>query len=89
MTPLERQSVAYAPELAVIHALRSVADATCAALAAAHPLVETEPPYSPEHALALRLYAAIGKLEKAADAYCQYVADLQNLAPVEREDIPF
>jgi hypothetical protein len=89
MTPLDRQSVAYAPELAIIHALRCVADATCAALAAAHPLVETEPPYSPEHALALRLYAAITKLDKAADAYCQYVADLQNLEPGEQQDIPF
>jgi|WetSurMetagenome_2_1015567.scaffolds.fasta_scaffold426007_1 hypothetical protein len=89
MTPQEHQSVAYAPELAVIHALRAVADATCAALAAAHPLVETEPPYSPEHEVAVRLYAAIGRLQKAVDAYCDFVAELRNNAPADSEDIPF
>jgi hypothetical protein len=89
MTPQEHQSVAFAPELAVIYALRAVADATCAALAAAHPLVATEPPYSPEHVVALRLYTAIGRLQKAADAYCDFVAELRNNGPVDSEDIPF
>lgn len=88
MTPLERESVAYAPELAVIHALRAVADATCAALAAAHPL-EMEPPYSHEHLMATELYAAIQRLNQAADAYCEYVAGLKNLGPHDCDEIPF
>lgn len=88
MTPQQRLSVAYAPELAVIHALRAVADAATAALAAAHPL-EIDPPYSPEHLVATRLYAAIQQLSNAVDAYWQCVSELQNRGSCDDEEIPF
>jgi hypothetical protein len=89
LTPQDRESVAYAPELAVIYALRSVADATGAALAAAHPLVELEPPYTLEHVLATRLYEAIQRLHRAVDAYCLHVTELRHREPDNFDDAPF
>jgi len=89
LPPQDRDSVAYAPELAVIYALRAVADATCAALAAAHPLVELEPPHSLEHVLATRLYEAIQGLHRAVDAYCQHVTELRHREPNDCDDAPF
>jgi hypothetical protein len=88
MTPQQRLSVAYAPELAVIHALQAVADAATAALAAAHPL-EIDPPHSPEHLVATRLYAVIQQLSMAADAYWQSVSELQNRGSCDDEAAPF
>jgi len=78
MNATERQRIAWAPELAVIHALRAAADATCAALAAAHPFAATDPLHAEEH-LARQLYAAIVRLERSAAAYCDYVNDLPQL----------
>ena len=75
MTPHQRQRVAYAPELAVIYALRAVADATCAALAAAYPRAQPQPP-QPDDELATRLYGAICCLDRTAQAYCNYIEDL-------------
>ncbi len=78
MNANECQRIAYAPELAVIHALRAAADATCAAIAAAHPFADTEPLYT-EEVLAIQLYAAIVRLERRAAAYCDYVNHLPQL----------
>jgi hypothetical protein len=89
LTPQDRESVAYAPELAVIYALRAVADATCAALAAALPGVELEPPHTVEYALATQLYETIQRLRQAADAYCQHVAELRIREPNDFDDTPF
>lgn len=78
MTPIQRQRIACNPELAVIHALRAAADATSAALAAAHPFAVTDP-LSTEELLAVQLYDALLRLERAAAAYCDYVHDLPQL----------
>lgn len=78
MNATERQRIACAPELAVIHALRAAADATCAAIAAAHPFAAFHP-ISIEDALASQLYDAILRLERTAQAYCDYVNDLPQL----------
>ena len=78
MNATERQRIVYAPELAVIHALRAAADATCAAIAAAHPFAVSEPLHT-EEVLAMQLYAAIVRLERNAAAYCDYVNDLPQL----------
>lgn len=78
MTPTLQQRIACAPELAVIHALRAATEATCAALAAAHPFAVTEP-ISTEELLAVQLYDALVRLERAARAYCEYVNDLPQL----------
>jgi hypothetical protein len=78
MTPHERQRVALAPELAVIYALRAAADATCAALAAAHPFAQSQPP-SHEEMLTAGLHDALRRLDRAAAAYCDYLLDLPQL----------
>ena len=78
MNATDRQRIAFAPELAVIHALRAVADATCAAIAAAHPFAATDPAH-PEEQLAMMLFDAIVRLERSAAAYCDYLSSLPNL----------
>lgn len=78
MNASQRERIACAPELAVIHALRAAADATCAAIAAAHPFAALDP-ISPEEQLAMMLYDSIVRLERAAAAYCDYVNDLPQL----------
>lgn len=87
--PPSRRDVAYAPELAVIYALRATVEATCAALAAAHHLDSLDFPASPEQVLACRLYAALARLALVADAYCDHVVELAR--PCERhcDDLPF
>ena len=89
MTPQEHQRFARAPELAVIHALRAAADATCAALAAAHPFAQSQPS-SHEELLTAGLYHALQGLDRAAAAYCDYLLDLPQLRfVVAPGDIPF
>lgn len=86
MNATDRQRIACAPELAVIHALRAAADATCAAIAAAHPFAVVEP-NSAEELLAMQLYDAIVRLQRKAAAYCDYVNDLPQLGlfpPLDR-----
>lgn len=78
MNATERRRIACAPELAVIHALRAAADATCAAIAAAHPFADAEP-ISTEEILAIQLCDSIVRLQRKAADYCDYVNDLPQL----------
>jgi hypothetical protein len=41
------------------------------------------------HQLARRLCAAIGRLQNAAEAYYDFVAELRDLGPADSDDIPF
>ncbi len=89
MTAAERRGMLYAPELAVIHALRAAADATCVALAAAHNLGPVDLPQSREQVLAQRLCAALGRLATVAAAYCDHVVELARPTTQDVEDIGF
>jgi hypothetical protein len=68
MTSEERASLGQAPELAVLDVLRAAAEASCAALAVAHPNIE-HGSEGPEHDLATQIYAAILQLDRAIAAY--------------------
>jgi hypothetical protein len=85
MTPHQHQRIALAPELAVIHVLRAAAEATCAALAAAHPFALVDDA-SPEQELAARIYGLLGRLGRAADAYCNYLDDLPQTSFILPDD---
>jgi hypothetical protein len=85
MTPYQRQRIALAPELAVIHVLRAAAEATCAALAAAYPMARLGG-QSPEQELAERLFGLLDRLDRAAATYCDYLDDLPQMSFVLPDD---
>jgi hypothetical protein len=89
MTPAERRAMRYAPELAVIYALRTACKASYFSLAAAHDLSHLDLPHSREQHLAQRLCAALEDLEAMVDAYCDHVVELARPAVQETQDLGF
>jgi hypothetical protein len=78
MNRSQRERIAYAPQLAVIYVLRAAVDATCDAIATAHPFANFDPPSS-EDRVANQLYQRLVRLDRAARAYCEYIGDLPQL----------
>jgi hypothetical protein len=88
MNPYQRERIAYAPQLAVIYVLRAAVDATCDAIATAHPFANFDPPSS-EDRLANQLYQRLVRLDRAARAYCEYIGDLPQLGLFPPTDSSF